>query len=116
MCATEYIKVSHTFIVALHDQNGRRVSSSNSSHVFCLYLFFIVKREKVINSLVKKYFLCCSQGDLETAILRRKERPNRLLVEEAVNEDNSVVSLSQVCFNFLCSRLQDYETVLPKEN
>ena len=37
-----------------------------------------------------------SQEDLQTAILRRKERPNRLLVEEAVNEDNSVVSLSQV--------------------
>ena len=36
------------------------------------------------------------QDDLETAILKRKERPNRLIVEEAVNEDNSVVSLSQV--------------------
>ena len=48
------------------------------------------------------YCKCCmfiifSQEDLQTAILRRKERPNRLLVEEAVNEDNSVVSLSQVC-------------------
>ncbi len=32
---------------------------------------------------------------METAILRTKERPNRLCVEEAVNEDNSVVSLSQ---------------------
>jgi len=30
-----------------------------------------------------------------TAILRQKSRPNRLIVEEAVNEDNSVVSLSQ---------------------
>jgi transitional endoplasmic reticulum ATPase len=35
------------------------------------------------------------EDDLATAILRHKERPNRLLVEEAVNEDNSVVSLSQ---------------------
>ncbi|KAF4525325.1 hypothetical protein B566_EDAN013186 [Ephemera danica] len=34
--------------------------------------------------------------DLATAILRRKDRPNRLVVEEAVNDDNSVVSLSQV--------------------
>ena len=34
--------------------------------------------------------------DLATAILRNKSRPNRLLVEEAVNDDNSVVSLSQV--------------------
>jgi len=33
--------------------------------------------------------------DLATAILRKKARPNRLIVEEAVNEDNSVVSISQ---------------------
>ncbi|PSN49362.1 Transitional endoplasmic reticulum ATPase TER94 [Blattella germanica] len=33
--------------------------------------------------------------DLATAILRKKDRPNRLLVEEAVNDDNSVVALSQ---------------------
>lgn len=45
--------------------------------------------------------------DLATAILRRKERPNRLLVEEAVNEDNSVVSLSQVCI-FTDMHLVDY--------
>jgi len=36
-----------------------------------------------------------NQDDLATAILRRKAKPNRLLVEEAINEDNSVVSLSQ---------------------
>ena len=40
-------------------------------------------------------YVCCSD-DLATAILRKKEKPNRLLVEEAINEDNSVVSLSQV--------------------
>ncbi|KOB78608.1 Transitional endoplasmic reticulum ATPase TER94 [Operophtera brumata] len=34
--------------------------------------------------------------DLSTAILRRKDRPNRLIVEEAVSDDNSVVSLSQL--------------------
>lgn len=33
--------------------------------------------------------------DLATAILKKKEKPNRLLVEESVNDDNSVVSLSQ---------------------
>nr|CAI5831102.1 unnamed protein product [Callosobruchus analis] len=33
--------------------------------------------------------------DLATAILRKKDRPNRLIVEEAVNDDNSVVALSQ---------------------
>lgn len=38
-----------------------------------------------------------SPDDLATAILRKKDRPNRLLVEEAVNDDNSVVALSQVC-------------------
>merc|ERR1712001_586868 len=34
------------------------------------------------------------QDDLETAILNRKAKPNRLLVEDAVNDDNSVVALS----------------------
>jgi len=34
-------------------------------------------------------------SDLSEAILRRKDRPNRLIVEEAVNDDNSVVALSQ---------------------
>lgn len=37
-----------------------------------------------------------SPDDLATAILRRKDRPNRLVVDEAVNDDNSVVALSQV--------------------
>lgn len=30
-----------------------------------------------------------------TAILNRKERPNRLIIDDAVNDDNSVVALSQ---------------------
>ncbi|XP_053676102.1 transitional endoplasmic reticulum ATPase TER94 [Anopheles nili] len=33
--------------------------------------------------------------DLATAILKRKDRPNRLIVDEATNDDNSVISLSQ---------------------
>ncbi|XP_075758357.1 transitional endoplasmic reticulum ATPase-like [Pelodiscus sinensis] len=33
--------------------------------------------------------------DYSTAILRQKHRPNRLVVDEAVNEDNSIVTLSQ---------------------
>lgn len=37
----------------------------------------------------------CSNEDLATAILKRKDRPNRLLVEDATNDDNSVVALSQ---------------------
>lgn len=35
------------------------------------------------------------RDDLATAILRTKSKPNRLIVEEAVNDDNSVVALSQ---------------------
>jgi len=33
--------------------------------------------------------------DLATAILKKKEGPNRLIVDEAANDDNSVVALSQ---------------------
>lgn len=33
--------------------------------------------------------------DLATAILKQKDRPNRLLVEDAINDDNSVVCMSQ---------------------
>lgn len=36
-----------------------------------------------------------SRDDLATAILRTKSKPNRLLAEEATNDDNSVVALSQ---------------------
>ncbi|GAB0207853.1 hypothetical protein GRJ2_003251000 [Grus japonensis] len=38
---------------------------------------------------------CSKVDDLSTAILKQKNRPNRLIVDEAINEDNSVVSLSQ---------------------
>ena len=33
--------------------------------------------------------------DFSTAILDRKKAPNRLMVEEAVNDDNSVIQLTQ---------------------
>ncbi|KAM7418850.1 hypothetical protein PAMA_016124 [Pampus argenteus] len=33
--------------------------------------------------------------DLSTAILKQKHRPNRLIVDEALNEDSSIVTLSQ---------------------
>lgn len=42
-----------------------------------------------------KYSIFFSGEDLATAILRKKDRPNRLLVDEAVADDNSVVALSQ---------------------
>lgn len=32
---------------------------------------------------------------MSTAILKEKKKPNRLFVEDAVNDDNSVVALSQ---------------------
>merc|ERR1712050_602413 len=46
----------------------------------------------------KKYFIVMAdpkKGDeLATAILNKKSKPNRLIVEDAVNDDNSVVALS----------------------
>ena len=38
---------------------------------------------------------------LKTAILNRKKRPNRLIPDDAVNDDNSVVALSQQKMNEL---------------
>ena len=35
-----------------------------------------------------------SSDEFATAILNQKKRPNRLIVEDAVNDDNSVVALS----------------------
>ena len=34
-----------------------------------------------------------AKRDFSTAILERKKSPNRLIVDEAVNDDNSVVAL-----------------------
>jgi len=36
-----------------------------------------------------------TQDDLSTAILKTKSKPNRLIVEEAINDDNSIITLSQ---------------------
>ncbi|OMJ82658.1 hypothetical protein SteCoe_16580 [Stentor coeruleus] len=41
------------------------------------------------------------EGDKATAILERKRGPNRLIVEEATNDDNSVAVLSQAKMNEL---------------
>lgn len=35
-----------------------------------------------------------TKRDFSTAILERKKSPNRLIVDEAVNDDNSVVALN----------------------
>lgn len=37
-----------------------------------------------------------TKRDYSTAILERKKSPNRLVVDEAVNDDNSVVSMNSV--------------------
>ena len=50
--------------------------------------------------------------DLETAILRSKSKPNRLIVEDAINDDNSVISLSQAKMDEL--QLFRGDTVLVK--
>ena len=34
------------------------------------------------------------KADINTAIMDKKKAPNRLVVDEATNDDNSVVSLS----------------------
>ncbi|KAI4820361.1 hypothetical protein KUCAC02_028345 [Chaenocephalus aceratus] len=52
------------------------------------------------------------QDDLATAILKQKSRPNRLIVDESINEDNSVVSLSQTKMDEL--QLFRGDTVLMK--
>lgn len=48
------------------------------------------------------------QEELATAILKQKAKPNRLIVDEAVNDDNSVVTLSQVTQNvvIICGFVQ----------
>lgn len=76
----------------------------NSSYMFLIdfFVFFVFSPCDSI----------CSNEDLATAILKRKDRPNRLLVEEAVNDDNSVVSLSQAKMDEL--RLFRGDTVLLK--
>ncbi|KAL8168036.1 hypothetical protein V2J09_009535 [Rumex salicifolius] len=53
-------------------------------------------RERVIGQHYFYRFLEDSKGakrDFSTAILERKKSPNRLVVDEAINDDNSVVSM-----------------------
>ena len=39
--------------------------------------------------------LFLSAKDISTAILNKKSKPNRLIVEESINDDNSIITLSQ---------------------
>uniref|UniRef100_A0A9J8C8T2 Transitional endoplasmic reticulum ATPase n=1 Tax=Cyprinus carpio carpio TaxID=630221 RepID=A0A9J8C8T2_CYPCA len=47
-------------------------------------------------NLIFFFILFPKSEDYSTAILKQKVRPNRLIVDEANNEDNSIVCLSQV--------------------
>ena len=40
-------------------------------------------------------FFCHFRDELATAILKDKSKPNRLIVDDATTDDNSVVSISQ---------------------
>lgn len=55
-----------------------------------------------------------NKKDYSTAILERKKSPNRLVVDEAINDDNSVVSLHPATME----KLQFFrgDTVLLKVN
>lgn len=58
-----------------------------------VFLKFVVGHIPKYNSLC----FCskpASKKDFSTAILERKKAPNRLIVDEAVNDDNSVVALN----------------------
>lgn len=48
---------------------------------------------------------------MATAILKKKDKPNRLLVEEAVNDDNSVVAMSQV-IDLVISKLAHNRSII----
>ena len=50
--------------------------------------------KKVIIHYEIPNLLLHNRDELATAILNKKSKPNRLLVEDAVNDDNSVVALS----------------------
>lgn len=57
---------------------------------FCLFILkkdFWLKRMELLKSRKS------SKKDYSTAILERKKSPNRLIVDEAINDDNSVVSM-----------------------
>lgn len=77
-----------------------------------MYEFILFKSLMSDQSKKNIFFFHFNSDDLATAILKRKDRPNRLLVEEAVNDDNSVVSLSQAKMDEL--RLFRGDTVLLK--
>lgn len=61
----------------------------------------IMRKDKVFSAVDEK---TRRNEELATAILKDKIKPNRLIVDQSVNDDNSVVSLSQVCKGMLRCR------------
>jgi transitional endoplasmic reticulum ATPase len=49
---------------------------------------------RALLNLLLGVWRCSKKKDYSTAILERKKSPNRLVVDEAINDDNSVVSLN----------------------
>lgn len=60
-------------------------------------MFDILKKRKEKLSLIELVWMNeyrkSGTRDYSTAILERKKGPNRLIVDEAINDDNSVVSM-----------------------
>lgn len=57
----------------------------------CLFLWLVLFI--LINELLLLSNRKSDKKDFSTAILERKKSPNRLVVDEAVNDDNSVISM-----------------------
>merc|ERR1711915_117159 len=82
---------------------GNHQTSFISAEIFCVFLFSVVvpflsfhPLKSTMASLIPGE---SSEGkgtkkDFSTAILERKKSPNRLVVDEAINDDNSVVALN----------------------
>lgn len=66
----------------------------------------------VMNTSFNEWICIFPRDDLATAILKEKKKPNRLIAEDAVNDDNSVVALSQAKMDVL--QLFRGDTVLIK--
>ena len=84
-------------------------ASSSSEYVYvntCICGIFV----RLITAFL--FYSSCSKKDFSTAILDRKKAPNRLFVEEATNDDNSVVALHPVTMEKL--QLFRGDTVLLK--
>ena len=67
-------------------------SSSSTKKCQGKYKEKILEIVEILKKVLKYIF---SENDLSTAILKEKNKPNRLVVDDTIGEDNSVVHLSQ---------------------